>query len=243
MNDREELTYAADEMEKRLQGRITSLGGDDLYSEEGSRVQILRNILYEIGRLRAGEPLAWQAHAACFCRHGDLLSQWRGYAGGTSGFAIGFRPEMLAEPNPHPSNESLQLIPIVYGSHNAQESFDGLETQVATHGTGHPGTAAWHEFPRVMKTLASVKNPGFREEQEYRLLRITGGGFEEFRASPYGIAPYLRIGYRPAAIARIIVGPGAEQRATETAVRRLLTSYLREHGSNVMIDHSQVKYR
>jgi hypothetical protein len=33
--------------------------------------------------------------AACFCAKGDLLSQWRGYAGGTGGFALAAR-ELLA---------------------------------------------------------------------------------------------------------------------------------------------------
>lgn len=33
----------------------------------------------------------WRLFAACFCEgKGDLLSQWRGYGGGTGGFAIGF---------------------------------------------------------------------------------------------------------------------------------------------------------
>ena len=35
--------------------------------------------------------------AVCFCEDGDLLSQWRGYAGGVGGFAIGFPREVLAE--------------------------------------------------------------------------------------------------------------------------------------------------
>jgi hypothetical protein len=29
-------------------------------------------------------------YAACFCENGDLLSQWRGYAGGVGGYSIGF---------------------------------------------------------------------------------------------------------------------------------------------------------
>jgi hypothetical protein len=33
--------------------------------------------------------------ATCFCADGDLLSQWRGYAGGVGGYAIGFRTEVL----------------------------------------------------------------------------------------------------------------------------------------------------
>jgi len=32
--------------------------------------------------------------SVCFCESGDLLSQWRGYAGGVGGFAIGFPREV-----------------------------------------------------------------------------------------------------------------------------------------------------
>lgn len=35
--------------------------------------------------------------AACFCEKGDLLSQWRGYAGGDHGYAIGFDPDALMQ--------------------------------------------------------------------------------------------------------------------------------------------------
>jgi hypothetical protein len=35
-------------------------------------------------------------YVACFCENGDLLSQWRGYSGG-SGVSIGFRYDELAE--------------------------------------------------------------------------------------------------------------------------------------------------
>lgn len=31
----------------------------------------------------------------CFCRHPDLLSQWRGYSAGLTGYALGFKHEML----------------------------------------------------------------------------------------------------------------------------------------------------
>jgi hypothetical protein len=35
--------------------------------------------------------------ATCFCANGDLLSQWRGYTGGTQGYAIGFDSKILKQ--------------------------------------------------------------------------------------------------------------------------------------------------
>jgi hypothetical protein len=32
---------------------------------------------------------------ACFCKHSDLLSQWRGYSPGLTGYALGFNKEVL----------------------------------------------------------------------------------------------------------------------------------------------------
>lgn len=45
------------------------------------------------------DVFAWKLRcfAAAFCASGDLLSQWRGYAGGVGGFAIGFSWDALAE--------------------------------------------------------------------------------------------------------------------------------------------------
>jgi len=36
------------------------------------------------------------AYIACFCRNGDLLSQWRGYGGSGDGYALGFKPAILS---------------------------------------------------------------------------------------------------------------------------------------------------
>jgi hypothetical protein len=245
MNDREELTYACEEMETRLERLISSLDGSETGSEDDSRVQILRSILREVSRLRVGEPLDRRAYAACFCGAGDLLSQWRGYAGGTSGFAIGFRAGAIQQATISESAESYELTQVLYGSQNAQELLDEVATHLAQHGSGHAGTAGWAQFGRILKILARIKNPGFQEEQEWRLLQVTLGewGRLEFRPGPYGISPYLTVSFMPAAIARVVVGPGAEQRATETAVRQLLSRHLGEHGRAVPIEHSQVKYR
>ncbi len=35
--------------------------------------------------------------AVCFCEEGDLLSQWRGYAGGRQGYALGFDSDALIQ--------------------------------------------------------------------------------------------------------------------------------------------------
>ena len=35
--------------------------------------------------------------AVCFCENGDLLSQWRGYAGGKYGYSIGFDSDALMQ--------------------------------------------------------------------------------------------------------------------------------------------------
>jgi hypothetical protein len=46
-------------------------------------------ILYKV------DDLVETFFAACFCEDGDLLSQWRGYAGRRGGYALGFRSDEL----------------------------------------------------------------------------------------------------------------------------------------------------
>lgn len=111
-----------------------------------------------------------------------------------------------------------------------------------------------------LRRLASIKDAGFREENEWRLYALPQGTFtlEEHRALPSGaIAPYIEVPLPLTALKRIVIGPGAfnpadirppfEWRgqtlglvhAPEDAIQRLL----RKHGLYFMPERSKIPYR
>jgi hypothetical protein len=100
----------------------------------------------------------------CFCENGDLLSQWRSY-GLDQGYSLGFDVSKLKLLDNIDS-----VIPVEYGITNPSEYF-APELELATRGTAHPGNSAYYAAQKILPRLARIKNPCFKEEQEWRLLR------------------------------------------------------------------------
>lgn len=87
-NDREELMFGARVLWQRLHD---AFGNGQVH---GELRKALPRLAVELDPDRLWQ-WRWRCFAACFCEEGDLLSQWRGYAGGVGGFAIGFNSEAL----------------------------------------------------------------------------------------------------------------------------------------------------
>jgi len=65
----------------------------------------------------------------------------------------------------------------------------------------------------VVPVVVHVKDPAFREEQEWRLAttRYTYNAEEDavqHRAGRLGITPYLKVGFDPSALREVRIGPG-----------------------------------
>ena len=88
MNDSGELRFGANLMIKRLRADA-STHNDDFAEVFGQLAELLTPGLFD----QATRHL--RVFTACFCKKGDLLSQWRGYGGGVGGFAIGFPAQVL----------------------------------------------------------------------------------------------------------------------------------------------------
>ncbi|QBJ94655.1 DUF2971 domain-containing protein [Rhodococcus sp. ABRD24] len=77
----------------------------------------LTDLFFELRRAFAGDSVFEWAYglrcfAICLCEKGDLVSQWRGYAGGTGGFAIGFSPDVVAKTLAfHPESTAMGTTP------------------------------------------------------------------------------------------------------------------------------------
>ena len=208
LNDREELAYSAAVIREQIEKRIESLrpqikgpmGGDPI----GSQVSVLSGLLENLDPEHLRGDSSLYAHVACFCKDGDLLSQWRGYSGGVGGFAIGFDPELLQPDSA--SWDGPVLRDVQYGLAEAKELIDGVLTSFAPHPTGHPGVNAEVQAAQALPVLARIKHPGFREEQEVRLIVASTGqpGDVQFRVGQHGVVPYRSHKFRPEAIREIV---------------------------------------
>jgi hypothetical protein len=118
-------------------------------------------------------------YAACFCESGDLLSQWRGYSRGVGGFAIGFESRHFL-PRLTPT---FKLIKVLYDEQRQRELVGELIggivstlAEVKTAGAVGGDLAAEGAFGLVDWTFHDLalrfKNPGFSEEQEWRLVLV-----------------------------------------------------------------------
>ncbi len=89
MNDSQELKYGASQFVPKLEAAAND-------SSLSRNKRYLCRRLADIFNSDDVFDYPMRCFAACFCEDGDLLSQWRGYAKGVGGFAIGFDRDALA---------------------------------------------------------------------------------------------------------------------------------------------------
>jgi hypothetical protein len=100
MNDASELEYG-----RTLAREVLA----DLLDENHAERSVRRMLLESPVSRQAAD----RAHicVACLCKDGDLLSQWRGYAGGVGGFAIGLDWHRVEEVV---NAQDFEVSPVVY---------------------------------------------------------------------------------------------------------------------------------
>jgi hypothetical protein len=238
MNDEQEIEYSREAVIAALEAKVDQLAQRMENAEDPlieNRIDIIRStstMLRDVSR-RGMRP---HAYAACFCSDGDLLSQWRSYAG-AGGYAIGFRTSALR----HIGTEAfgtVNLRKVAYGLEEGQDLLTTLVEGVALTTNAHVGVQAWHELLlKALPVAAMIKNPAFREEQEWRALVVTHRVADgvHFRTSNFGLSPYRKVGFGDDAITEIRIGPGDYSTIRIAAVEQLLES---EGAEGVAITHS-----
>ena len=157
-------------------------------------------------------------YLTCFCAEGDLLSMWRGYAGGRGmGYALGFRREELANMAYCLPKGGQTVLPVEYRRERQNELvaklLDGLASALlaATAGSCVNARAICdrimtHEMARdahqlLARMMYTFKNPVFKEEREWRLVVRShlafgpgsGSLINEFRADKGRLVPYVKV--------------------------------------------------
>ena len=209
MNDSEEFTYAVRHLR------------DLIRAELDEQVESQRDYL-EAGlkRLRSKSAKSVQVYACSFCRDGDLLSQWRGY-GINNGYSLGFSGDVLRQ---RAKENGDRFFRVEYGAQEGAELLDAIREGIAYGGSLPP----WG--------LALIKDPSFREEQEWRWVcdveesktegpeKLRRRRTLNYRAGNLGVIPYLVFGAPREALRKVIVGPGQHPEVREEGVRHLLNS-------------------
>jgi len=226
---------------------------------------------------------------------GDRLSQWRGYSAGSQGFSLGFDSELLrrrVELNNRSAKATLEQC--VYDDAEKRTFFEEIgrlaaarfnelwrENQPVPSWFSTQWTDATEDYKkanayflealsratsRLFTTAARIKNSGFREEREWRVIfqatRDALAPIEDergrveavkFREGQFGRTPYIEIPLglsEPEAspLREIVVGPGAYKEEKKTYAELLLLNRGIEvfdpgKGRGVRVVTSSIPYR
>lgn len=256
LNDAGELVHAARIMRGLIAAKIESIfpevAGSAHEDAAASRISVLTTIRSYLDRIEAGREYEHSAYIAAFCEDGNLLSQWRGYGGGVLGYSLGFNSDLLEKSvvpriaDADGVTKSLELVAVDYGIDTVIAQIQAAVDRLATYPSGHPGVHAWSQFGQiVLPVLAKIKDPGFEEEKEWRLLLTTDGRPEvvKFRGGSTGLVPYVSAQWPREALKEIIVGPGPDLELRADAVRQLLRSDIDVDGSGIVVTTSSIPFR
>ena len=193
---------------------------------------------------------------------GDRLSQWRGYASATQGFSLGFDKSLLTEAveiNNRKARAALEQC--VYEDAEKNSFFEEIGREAASRfselrqrgmqvpdsfETARPDASEEYKSvtyyfleslsratAKVFTAAARIKNVGFREEREWRIIfqaaKDVLAPVVKYRDGQFGRTPYIEIplglttpGTSP--LRRIVVGPGVRKDDAKRMVESLLVS-------------------
>ena len=128
-----------------------------------------------------------EAFVTCFCSEGDLLSQWRGYAGNGTGVSIGFSRDSIVDAIS--GSHAALLYTVAYANCMSDMPQDRARTiNDILSNTGTPSIDAVHTFA---KERWAIKPKGFSEEKESRLIVTVDSRNGALTPS----ASWLQVGY------------------------------------------------
>ncbi|MCI2975533.1 MAG: DUF2971 domain-containing protein [Actinomycetota bacterium] len=257
LNDASEFTYVFELIREELQRLIKS---DHPYPPGRAEVVGMIEFARELALDSLRDDMSF--FIACFCEEKDLLSQWRGYARGTGGFAIGFKrieKERLAPDYPPTSwkFERVGYDPTMQRAEIQKQLKKALRHNKPTGESCEALFDAWNSFKDgyfgdIGSKALLYKHPGFAEEKEWRIIvrlnraKLINAGLPRFRTGSLGPVPYVLVdGYGATSpsrlpIGEIVIGPTQNPGLAERSIRLLLGS---SGYDDVAITHSAIPLR
>jgi Protein of unknown function (DUF2971) len=197
---------------------------------------------------------------ASFSAAFDSLSQWRAYANDGAGVALGFDLSELRADDAPPIAEGLSrpvVCPCVYDRTLQREVIETSIRPIVDFALAHRAAkiennealrraAALHTLVAANELGGLLKNSGFSEEREWRILVVSDRPGPvpkavKFRNTRFGPAPYVEVSLRRSGVLplhHVVVGP----RVDPAAIRALRMMFDREE-LDVRITQSEVTYR
>ncbi len=183
LNDPQDFVYGKSIVSDALQEKIISENREDVRA-------FLSDILVEVN---AFHKYFSHTFVACFCDSANLLSQWRMYADRGGGYCMGFKfnsdTRFISELSSTDGAKYLHLRKIIYDKKLqkkfiaeylekvvpvAETKLQSLEGNVAPITImQHVSVMAVHAANLLMDMTISFKHPAFKEEKEWRLIRVT----------------------------------------------------------------------
>jgi hypothetical protein len=245
LNDCQEFKLALSIAKRQLEARRSSESGRELTDK-------LDSMLYELDRIESINVCV-----ASFSEEADLLSQWRGYAGDSGGFSIGFDSQKLATAQPY----RFRLLKCCYSDDEHERLVDDLleatisfamVKQKDIQSVPSNDLAFLHPllgFENNMFTIAAViKHSSFSEEREWRLVsKPVIASDLQFRPRHSMLVPYcscpISVSKSELGIQEVLVGPCLNREQAVDAVTMLLYSAGCKPPLSVKVRTSSIPFR
>jgi hypothetical protein len=202
LNDSSELVYA---------DRIVAKAAEELLTKAQSNAsKELLTVLARMGERKSDLERhgtgSNSVYVACFSEDRDVLSQWRAYANDGLGYALGFDPKgayTVERQDDLPVSlvrvryvESEQVALVLPRIEEVVAAVDELVTCKDENEIALVVNLGKATLRATLDPLSvAIKNPGFREEQEWRLVANAWHWptQAEFRPSKFGFSPYVKL--------------------------------------------------
>jgi hypothetical protein len=167
LNDSTEIAYSR-EMLARL--------ADDLSVDSATEYALY--LVRQAATAMASIPTAPRMFVASLTDDGDNLSQWRGYASQGRGFALGFDRDNLESGS---LAQGFTMVPVIYDEFEQEQHFTKALSEAVeiidrwgADPANAPGAVEQLVLLGLGLTFAAmfIKNPYFRDEREWRLVRL-----------------------------------------------------------------------
>ncbi|TCJ72240.1 UNVERIFIED_ORG: hypothetical protein EDC92_12613 [Dietzia maris] len=250
MNDFAEVSYGVSKIQDLLRREIVRVANGNSYHEESLSREFLEPFNWQLERHVSRQEHTRSIYSVSLSKHGDQLSQWRGYA--SEGYAIGFNAATLHAGlnDPHyfdlAMGDRIEVGTVTYLEPHLGDSEDELAgsddwkhvRRMLIEGRD-VGLVYEHIWRTLMFRAAFWKSDSFREEDEVRIVARTNRT-PYFKPSPFGPKSYIELPFPARAIEAVVVGPGPQVDAKIAAVQQY-TSYLSE--CNIQVVPSAITYR
>lgn len=188
------------------------------------------------GRRRTWMGEVLDRYVACFSTRNDLVNQWKEYAKGGAGFAIGFDRRELqkaVQPRGTSRGQLVYLAKVRYSVEAQKRELmsifgDYCATISASSPSSHVGFCAEEIVNYALALRASLfKHPKFEPENEWRIIIEALGGRSDlcFRSSADKVIPYIETARQKSGrlpVVSVTIGPAMDHEASARGVQSLL---------------------